>query len=137
MAEILQMQGLLTLKGRRENSAPALARVVQPSPGWVDAGLHRDAAIRVNILKMEPSTQNTALKLHIQTAAAVAGPWKDLISYDGYTLPLPKEDVQGASTGAVGSGLELERFLRWCVDPSVVAEDTDWTICFEVWVTLK
>jgi len=144
MGETYQLQPPITIKGRTPAAGTPFLRVNQPPGGWVDAKDTKDASVHVIIHAMSPQADGSELKLHIQTASGVAGTWTDVITFEGYIagppagpLPLPADVVTGLSTGSAGSTDQLERFLRWSVDPTSVAQNTDWEICFEVWVTLK
>lgn len=137
--ETVLMQALVTYKGRRETGGDTLVRVNQPAAGYVDAKDHKDVSIHTNILAMSPATTDHQLKFHIQTASGVAGQWKDILTYTAAAASGgAKDETVGRSTGAVATALEqLERFLRFSIDPTIVEENADWSITFEVWVNLK
>jgi hypothetical protein len=131
MGETFCLQSISTMSGKKTATNKDL---YQPILGWCDAKDHRDAVVHVQILRHSPTSP--AVKLVIQTATGVAGPWKDLAVFSGTSPAPPVNETFAASTGGTAS-FQLERFLRWKIDTFSVATDAVWTLCFGICVTLK
>jgi len=138
MGEVLRLQPLISLKGKCVEDGKGT--VNQPAEGYVDARDRRDATVHVQILRCESTGGvERPLRLAVQTAADPAGPWTNLaVFYVGSPpgISLPYSGVFPASTGGTAT-CQLERYLRWSVDPTELETDETWTLCFGIDVTLK
>jgi len=128
------MQPLASFSGKK-TSSPANSDLNQPVSGWCDAKDHKDATLHVLILRHEVSAARS-VKLIVQTATGAAGPWRDLFFYVGSSPVPPFNTSFAASTGGTAS-FQLERFVRWSIDTSALANTDIWTLCFGICVTLK
>jgi len=141
MGETRSMQPLITVKGRKDGAGPPSSsdNVVQPVEGWLNAQNARDAVFHVHILE-QSGTAGPEPKLILETAASAAGPWAEIISWDGTAAP-PINVAVGASTSAPAfstSTSYLERFVRWKIDAdALTAVNDEWAMCFSICVTLK
>ena len=128
MGKTTSMQPPTTVKGP---GGGAGTEVPQPSSGWLDTKDFKEAALDVEVLLND---QPVNLKLVLQTAAAPAGPWRDI------GTPISTATYSGivyASTCGGRGAEDLERFVRWQIDPTALGGAARWTICFKICAVLK
>ncbi len=141
MGETICLQPLATFRGKLTAAGSARENSLnQPAAGWGQTGRHQHATFHVHILRQEGSGAS-APKLLLETGATPSGPWYPLESFErGGTPPPdpPTNAVVGASVGATaGTGKMLERYFRWRIDVTALADTDTWAMCFGICVTLR
>lgn len=90
--------------------------VIQDSDLWVDTDAYDSVRLRTEILQI------TDTELKIETAVSLEGPWTTLLTYSSATEYSAEIECDPNAT------YQLERYLRWKVDPTAAT----WDICFMI-----
>ena len=90
--------------------------VIQDSDLWVDTDAYDSVRLRTEILQI------TDTELKIETAVSLEGPWTTLLTYSTATEYSAEIECDPNAT------YQLERYLRWKVDPTAAT----WDICFMI-----
>lgn len=110
-------QPWMTLKG----VTSASLKVVQPIHRWLDFESEDVVVLRSDVKEM-----TTNVTLAIETGPSIAGPWTALTSFAGGSATKTSLVV----TTDPDADSQLQRYVRWSVDPSAVGDL--WTTTFQL-----
>lgn len=103
--------------------------IPQPSELWLDLKEADQVALSISVLERHPAA---SVQLLIQTAVVPEGPWTDLVTFEGATLPIATDSKVFLTCNAYGEEYKrFERYLRWMLKTKPLVGIV-WSACFKI-----